>query len=119
MRAVERWNRLHPNESPRRSHVASCLAGDAPVIAASDYVRAYPGLIASYVEARFVILGTDGFGRSDTRSKLRAFFEIDRRHIAIAALDALVLDGRLQRDILIEAIARYEIDPDREAPWTS
>src|SRR5437870_1966963 len=69
-RASERWNRLHPEQEPKLSHVQRCLAGDAPVIAASDYVRAYPQLIGSYIDARFIALGTDGFGRSDTRAAL-------------------------------------------------
>ena len=87
-------------------------------MAASDYVRAYPMLIAAYVEARFVALGTDGFGRSDTRVQLRRFFEVDRRHIALAALQALVEEGTLQRATLAEAIKRYGVDPDAPPPWT-
>jgi pyruvate dehydrogenase E1 component len=117
-RAVERHNRYHPMESPRVSHLELCLAGDAPIIAASDYVRAYPQLIASHLGARYLALGTDGFGRSDTRSALRDFFEVDRRHVAIAALSALVQQGRLGRDMLQTAIARYKIDVERPAPWT-
>lgn len=87
-------------------------------MAASDYVRAYPQLIAAYVEARVVALGTDGFGRSDTRAQLRRFFEVDRRHIALAALSALVEEGALARATVAEAIARYGIDPDASPPWT-
>jgi pyruvate dehydrogenase E1 component len=75
-------------------------------------------LIASYVEAQFLALGTDAFGRGDTRVELRRFSEVDRRHIAIAALEALSRDGLLERDVLAEAIARYDIDPDSAAPWT-
>ena len=116
-REVERWNRLHPEQELRRSHVGDCLSGDAPVIAATDYVRAYPQLISSYVDARSVVLGTDGFGRSDTRSALRSFFEVDRRQIALAALDALVREGALPRSVLVEAIKRYGVDTERPAPW--
>ena len=104
---VERGNRLHPHATRRASHVARLLPGRAPIVAASDYVRAYPMLIAANVEARFVALGTDGFGRSDTRVQLRRFFEVDRRHIALAALQALVEGGTLQRATLAEAIKRY------------
>ena len=117
-RAVERWNRLHPEAEPRTSHLAACLPGRAPVIAATDYVRAYPQLIAPYVEGRFVALGTDGFGRSDTRAKLRSFFEVDRPQIVLAALAALAAEGRLDRKIMAAAIRRYGIDPERPASWT-
>ncbi len=116
-REVERWNRLHPEQPPRSSHLADCLAGDAPVIAASDYVRAWPQLVASYVDARFLVLGTDGFGRSDTRVALRSMFEVNREHIALAALDALARDGVLSRSVLAEAIRRYDIDPERPGAW--
>lgn len=117
-RAVERDNRLSGDAALRKSHVETLLSGTDPVIAASDYVRAYPGLIAPYIEARFVTLGTDGFGRSDTRAALRRFFEVDRHAIVIAALDALARDGRIPRDRLKDAIARYGIDAARPAPWT-
>jgi pyruvate dehydrogenase E1 component len=116
-RDMERWNRLHPTEDRRVSHVAKCLSGPKPVVAATDYARAYPGLIASYVECRFVTLGTDGFGRSDTRARLREFFEVDRRHIVLAALDALAQDGGFDKKRITEAIARYDIEVDRAAPW--
>jgi len=117
-RAVERCNRLQPARPRQTSHVERCLAGDAPVIAATDYVRAYPQLIASYVGAPFVALGTDGFGRSDTRSALRGYFEIDRRHIAVAALDALARQERVPRSVVAQALERYAIDVDAPPPWT-
>jgi pyruvate dehydrogenase E1 component len=117
-RAVERRNRLQPALPRESSHVERCLAGDAPVVAATDYVRAYPQLIASYVGAPFVALGTDGFGRSDTRSALRGYFEIDRRHIAVAALDALARQGRVPASVVAQAIERYAIDADAPPPWT-
>jgi pyruvate dehydrogenase E1 component len=88
-REVERWNRLHPSADSRESHVEHSLAGASIVVAATDYVRAYPQLIAPYVEGRYVTLGTDGFGRSDTRAALRRFFEVDRYQIVIATLQAL------------------------------
>ncbi|WP_158935585.1 alpha-ketoglutarate dehydrogenase [Burkholderia sp. S171] len=93
------------------SHVARCLAGGAPVVAASDYVRAYAQLIASYVEAPYIALGTDGFGRSDTRPALRRFFEVDRYHIVAAALSAI--DPAKQA----LALERYDIEAAHGAPW--
>jgi pyruvate dehydrogenase E1 component len=117
-RATSRWNRLHPAEPPRTSHVQDCLEGALPIIAATDYVRAYPQLIATHVQARMVTLGTDGFGRSDTRARLRRFFEIDRHQIVLAALDALAQDDSISRDKPLAAITRYGIDPDAPAPWS-
>lgn len=116
-REVERWNRLHPTEPSRRSHVADSLTATAPIIACTDYVRALPQLIASYVNAPYSVLGTDGFGRSDTRSQLRSFFEVDRHQIVLSALTSLVQDGKLDAAVCSEAIARYAIDVDALAPW--
>jgi len=116
-REVERWNRLHPGTAPRTSHVAACLDGDAPVVAASDSVRAWPQLIAPHVHARFTALGTDGFGRSDTRDALRRFFEVDRHQIVLAALDALAAHGTIERSVCARAIVQYDIDVDAAAPW--
>jgi pyruvate dehydrogenase E1 component len=89
-----------------------------PIIAATDYVRAYPELIAAHVGRRYLALGTDGFGRSDTRAALREFFEVDRRHIAIAAITELVREGRLDAGIQQAAIIRYAVNVERAAPWT-
>ena len=113
-----RWNRLHPRERPRAAHVEQCLPGDAPIIAASDYVRAYPQLIAPYLAAPFTALGTDGFGRSDTRSALRRFFEVDAEHIAVAALDAAARRGDVERVTVASAIERFGIETELTAPWT-
>ena len=110
-REAERWNRLHPQQERRRSHVETLLAGDAPIVAATDYVRAYPQLVASYLRSPFTALGTDGFGRSDTRAALRSFFEVTREHVVVAALAAL------SRERAAEAIARYGIDTECEASW--
>ncbi len=117
-RLVERHNRHHPLQEPRMCHLSRCLPGSAPVVAATDYVRAYPELIAAHVRPPFLALGTDGFGRSDTRAALRDFFEVDRKHIAIAAISTLVESGHLDRQMLGDAIARYQIDAERAAPWT-
>ena len=92
--ACERWNRMHPEAAPRLPFVAQCLEKRAgPVIAATDYMRAFPDQIRSYISQRFVTLGTDGFGRSDTRANLREFFEVNRHHVVIASLKALADEG--------------------------
>jgi pyruvate dehydrogenase E1 component len=109
---AERWSRLHPTEAPRRAYVADRLAADVPVVAATDYQRTLPDLIRPWVDAPYTVLGTDGYGRSDYRRALRRFFEVDRHHVVVAALHAL---GRA--DDAAAAIAKYEIDPDTEAPW--
>jgi pyruvate dehydrogenase E1 component len=116
-REVARWNRLHPLAPERSSHLGRSLPGRAPIVAASDYVVAYPQLIAPYLEARYVTLGTDGFGRSDTRAALRRFFEVDRHQIVVAALDALRGEGALRAEIVAAAITRYRIDTEVGAPW--
>ena len=118
-REVERHYRLHPGAEAHRSHVAACLDGDDPVVAVSDYVRAWPQLIAAHVRAPFVALGTDGFGRSDTRAALRNFFEVDRAHIVLEALTQLRRQGGLDEATCLEAIRRYGIDPDRVPSWLS
>ena len=117
-RDVERRNRLNPQSSPEQSHVSRCLAGRMPVVAASDYVRAYPQLIGSYFDAPYTVLGTDGFGRSDTRSALRSFFEVDRRQIVVATLSALAQAGSVSRECVAEAIARYGIVTSETSPWS-
>jgi pyruvate dehydrogenase E1 component len=116
-RSVERHNRLHPGTEPRKSYLEQLLCA-APTVAATDYVRAYGELIAAHVPGRYVVLGTDGFGRSDTRAALRAFFEIDRHHVAVAALAELVRIGRLPLEKLQSALTRYQLDVDKLAPWT-
>jgi pyruvate dehydrogenase E1 component len=118
-RLAERENLLHPSAPPRRSHVEERLAGtDGPVVAATDYVRAFAEQIRPWVPRRYVVLGTDGFGRSDTREKLRKFFEVDRHHVAVAALKALADDGVVPAAKVDEALERYGIDRARPAPWT-
>ncbi len=114
---VERQNRYAPG-TPRLSHVEAMLPGDSPVVAASDYVRALPAMIAPYVRARFVTLGTDGFGRSDQRHVLRDFFEVDRQHVALAAIEALVRDGHCDAALLTQALERFGKTEAPAAPWT-
>jgi pyruvate dehydrogenase E1 component len=117
--ATERWNRRHPTQDPRTAYVTQCLAGrSGPVIAATDYMRTVADQIRGWVPGRYVTLGTDGFGRSDTRERLRAFFEVDRFNIALAALKALVDEGALPAKKAAEAIEKYSLDSDKVDPWT-
>ncbi|HYZ31887.1 MAG TPA: pyruvate dehydrogenase (acetyl-transferring), homodimeric type [Crenalkalicoccus sp.] len=115
--AVERWNLLHPREEPRVSHLEYCLRGrEGPVVASTDYVRMFAEQIRPYVPARYRVLGTDGFGRSDYRRRLRHFFEVDRHWVALAALDSLARDQKLPRAKVAEAIGKYGIDPEKPNP---
>jgi pyruvate dehydrogenase E1 component len=116
--AAQRWNRLHPEAERRDSHVERLLAGSLLAVAATDYVRAYPQLIAPYVPGRYLTLGTDGFGRSDTRAALRRFFEVSAESIVLATLAALAEEGLIERSVPAEAIRRYGMDPNTPAPWT-
>jgi pyruvate dehydrogenase E1 component len=118
--AAARHNLLHPTAKPRTSHVEDCLATTSgPVVAATDYVRAFAEQIRAYVPRRYVVLGTDGFGRSDTREKLRHFFEVDSAYVTVAALKALADDGALPAAKVAEAVAKYGLDASRPAPWTA
>ena len=112
-----RLNRLDPRDTPRLSHVEQSLAGDDPVVVATDYVRAVPQMIAPYVSGRFVALGTDGFGRSDQRDHLRSFFEVNRHHVALAAIEALVRDGAVPPETQRTAIEAFGLTAG-PAPWT-
>jgi pyruvate dehydrogenase E1 component len=114
---AERWNLLHPGEERRRSWVERCLGDrEGPVVAATDYVRMFADQIRPHVRRRYRVLGTDGFGRSDYRRKLRDFFEVDRRWVALAALESLALDGAVPTAKVGEAIKKYGIDPDKPNP---
>jgi len=115
--SCERWNRLHPEQDKRRSHVAQCLEGRVgPVIASTDYMRSFAEQITPYVSAPYTVLGTDGFGRSDTREKLRHFFEVDRFFITITALKSLADQGDIETKIVTEALAKYNIGTDLDEP---
>ena len=117
--AVERWNQLHPGETPRRCYVEECLAErPGPYIAATDYMKIVPDQIQRWVPGTFVSLGTDGYGRSDAREALRRHFEIDKHYIAVTALKALADDGVLDQKTVAQAIEKYKIDPDRPDPVT-
>ncbi|HWH48977.1 MAG TPA: alpha-ketoglutarate dehydrogenase [Burkholderiales bacterium] len=115
---VERHNRLHPTGNQKRSWVEQCLDKTAgPVIAASDYMRTVADLIRTWVPRKYVALGTDGYGRSDTRAALRDFFEVDRRHIVVAALKALADEGAIDAGTVQRAIEKYAVGADRPNPW--
>lgn len=114
----ERKNRLHPADKKHVSHLQNCLAGDMPIVAVSDYVRAWPGLIAPYISAPMSILGTDGFGRSDTREALRSFFEIDCHQIVVTALGALCEKGEVDNQVVSAAIEKYSLDVHESTPWS-
>ncbi len=117
--SVERHNRMHPEETPRVSYVGQQLAGrKGPVIAATDYMRLHADQIRPFIEAPYVTLGTDGYGRSDTRAKLRHFFEVDAKFIAVAALQALAAQGDVPASTVRDAIKRYGIDSDKLDPVT-
>ncbi len=114
----ERWNTLHPEAKPRVSYVGQCLDANTPVVAATDYIRSFPDQIRPFVKAQYKTLGTDGFGRSDTRKKLRHFFEVDRYYVAVAALKALADEGKLDARDVSRAIKLYKINPDKPNPTT-
>jgi len=116
---AERWNLLHPDEQPRVPWITQQLAGKpGPVIVATDYMKTYADQVRQFVPAPYVVLGTDGFGRSDTREKLREFFEVDRRWVALAALKALADAGTIERSVLAKAIAAFGLDPNKPNPVT-
>ncbi|RLJ17587.1 pyruvate dehydrogenase (acetyl-transferring), homodimeric type [bacterium endosymbiont of Escarpia laminata] len=116
---VERWNMLHPDETPRSSYVEGLLAETkGPVVAATDYMRSYADQIRPFIKTRYSVLGTDGFGRSDMRSQLRKFFEVNRYYIVVAALKTLADDGEIDLSSVSKAIKKYKIDPEKPNPTT-
>ncbi|WP_275098782.1 pyruvate dehydrogenase (acetyl-transferring), homodimeric type [Sedimenticola hydrogenitrophicus] len=116
---VERWNMLHPGQPPRLSYVEQQLHGrTGPVVAATDYIRSYADQIRPFVPGTYRVLGTDGYGRSDRRSQLRKFFEVNRYYVVLAALKALADEGVLKPAEVSAAIKKYRIDPDKPNPWT-
>jgi pyruvate dehydrogenase E1 component len=117
--AVERWNLLNPGADRKVAHVAKLLKdAPGPVIASTDYIRALVDQIRAYVPNKFVVLGTDGYGRSDTREALRHFFEVDRYWVTVAALNALADEGTIERKVVAEAIKKYNLDPAKPNPMT-
>ncbi|MEQ1787592.1 MAG: pyruvate dehydrogenase (acetyl-transferring), homodimeric type, partial [Acidimicrobiales bacterium] len=119
--STERWNRLHADQPARIARVTELLAGDGPIIAVTDFMKAVPDQIARWVPAgrSFTPLGTDGFGRSDTREALRRHFETDAPHVVVATLSALAAAGEVKPEAVRDAIDRYGIDPDLPDPRTA
>jgi pyruvate dehydrogenase E1 component len=116
---VDRWNMLHPTATPKRSHVETCLVkASGPVIASTDYMKLLADQIRPFVPGRYRVLGTDGFGRSDYRRKLRSFFEVDRFHVVVAALKALSEEGTVPASVVADALRKYGIDSDKPNPAT-
>jgi len=115
---IDRWNRLHPDQTPRTTWVEKCLGETSgPVVAATDYMRTVGDMIRNWVPRRYTVLGTDGFGRSDTRVALRRFFEVDRHHVVVAALKSLADEGTIERALVRQAIEKYGIDTESGNPW--
>ena len=113
----ERWNRMNPEKKPKIAYVTECLAETkGPVIVSTDYMKQYTEQVRQFVPNRYVVLGTDGFGRSDSRDKLRHFFEVDRYHITVAALKALVDDGELEAKVVTKAMKKYGLSGDKANP---
>ena len=116
---IERWNERHPEKKPRASYVASCLADcEGPFVAATDYIKTVPDQIRQWVPGTYRTLGTDGYGRSDSRAALREFFEVDRKSIVVAALKALADQGALDAESVTRAIRKLGIDPEKPDPVT-
>ena len=115
--SVSRWNMLHPEEEPRQCYIEQCLVdARGPVIAATDYVKNYADQVREFINARYTVLGTDGFGRSDTRDRLRHFFEVDRYFIVVAALNSLVRENIIDSTVVKKALDQFNIDPDKPDP---
>ena len=115
---IERWNLLHPGEPARTPYVAECLSRNpGAVVASSDYLKSLPDSIAKWVPGHMMSLGTDGFGRSDTREGLRDFFEVDARYISLAALSALARKGEIGFEVVKKALKDLDIDPSKQNPF--
>lgn len=115
----ERWNLLHSDETPRRSYVEKSLSAyNGPVVAATDYMKLYADQIREFVPHNFACLGTDGFGRSDSRAKLREFFEVNRYYICVATLKSLADEGKIEAHVVSRALAQFGIDPNKPNPTT-
>lgn len=114
---IERWNRLNPDKGQKISHIESAIIDtDSPIIASTDYMKSFPEQIARFLPNKFIALGTDGYGRSDSRAALRSFFEVDRYYIVIAALTELVNTKKIDSSILLKAIKKYQLDGDKPNP---
>ncbi len=118
-KSVQRWNMMHPDQEPRVAYVTECLgSASGPVVAATDYIKAYADQIREFVPGHYVTLGTDGFGRSDTRGKLRKHFEVSREFVVLAALKALADEGKLPAADVVKAMKKLGVNPDKPDPFT-
>jgi pyruvate dehydrogenase E1 component len=117
---AERWNLLHPGHTPRVPFVTQCLGGQGGVVvASSDFVKALPDMLAKWIPQRLVSLGTDGYGRSESRRVLRDFFEVDAQFVTLAALHGLAQEGTIKPEVVKKAMKDLHIDPDKRNPMTS
>ncbi len=116
---VDRWNLMHPDATPRKAYITECLQNTSgPVVAATDYVKAYADQVRKYIPQSYTVLGTNGYGRSDSREMLRHFFEVNRYYIVIAALKALADAGQIKLSVVSKAIKQYKLDPEKVNPGT-
>ena len=114
---ILRWNQLHPDKKPKETYIQKCLKGrSGPVIAASDYIRSHVDQIRPYINSNFYTLGTDGYGRSDTRKELRKFFEVNKESIVVNTLSALSHEQKIASKVVNDAIKKYKIDPEKPYP---
>jgi len=114
---IERWNLLHPTEPPKQTYIQQALGDlEGPFVAATDYMKTVPDQIRQWIPGRYAVLGTDGFGRSDSRAELRRFFEVDRHYVTIAALKALADDGKIDAQTVTKAMKTFGIDPEKPNP---
>ena len=114
---ILRWNQLHPDKKPKETYIQKCLkARSGPVIAASDYIRSHIDQIRPYINSNFYTLGTDGYGRSDTRKELRKFFEVNKESIIVNTLSALSHEQKIASKVVNDAIKKYKIDPEKPYP---
>lgn len=116
---TERWNRMHPDQPSRKAYITAQLEGqEGPFVVSTDYMKNFSEQLRPYIPGRYYVLGTDGFGRSDTRDKLRYFFEVNRYFVVITALKALADEGKLPVTEVVDAMKKYGIDPDKADPMT-
>jgi pyruvate dehydrogenase E1 component len=117
--SIERWNMLHPGETQRQNYVQQTLAGrEGPFVAATDYMKTVADQIRQWVPGAYTALGTDGFGRSDSRAELRRFFEVDRHYVVVASLKALADEGKFDKNTVNKAMQAFNIDPEKSNPLT-
>jgi pyruvate dehydrogenase E1 component len=117
---IERWNRLHPDDTAKKPYITQCLEKQqGPVVSSTDYIKLLSEQVRAYIPKTYLTLGTDGYGRSDTRQKLRSHFEVDRYYIAVTALAALARDGEIKQDVVLDAMRKYGIDRNKTNPLLS